>query len=91
MRHTLKKNSGKLAADGGCCRPHHLERVIAAQGHTVRSISPENIGRYRDADALTAASTRPTMHLVALKTEEQFGRQTAIHRGGNQVTVERTT
>ena len=51
--------------------------TLAAQGHTVRLMSPEYVQPYvksqktddRDAEAIAEAATRPTMHLVTLKSE----------------------
>jgi transposase len=63
-----------------CCGAHHLGRALAAQGHTIRLMSPEYVRPYvkaqknddRDAEAIAEAATRPTMRFVALKNEEQL-------------------
>jgi len=55
-----------------CCGAHHLGRVLASQGHTVRLMSPEYVRPYvkaqknddRDAEAIAEAATRPTMRLM---------------------------
>src|SRR5215218_6584724 len=60
-----------------CCGAHHLGRILRAQGHTVRLMSPEYVRPYvkaqknddRDAEAIAEAATRPTMRFVALKSE----------------------
>jgi transposase len=70
-----------------CCGAHHLGRQLAAQGHTVRLISPEYVRPYvkaqknddRDAEAIAEAATRPTMRFVEIKSEAQLDMQT-LHR-----------
>ena len=77
---------------------HHLGRILAAQGHTVRLISPEYVRPYvkaqkndnRDAEAIAEAATRPTMRFVALKSEEQLDMQ-SLHRARDRVVVESTS
>ena len=72
-----------LIAMEACCGAHHLGRILAAQGHTVRLMSPEYVRPYvkaqknddRDAEAIAEAATRPTMRFVALKSEEQLDMQ----------------
>jgi len=67
-----------------CCGAHHMGRALAAQGHTVRLMSPEYVRPYvkahknddRDAEAIAEAATRPTMRFVALKSEAQLDMQT---------------
>ena len=52
-----------------CCGAHHLGRLLLAQGHEVRLMSPEYVRPYvkaqknddRDAEAIAEAATRPTM------------------------------
>jgi len=49
-----------------CCGAHHLGRLLVAQGHTVRLMSPEYVRPYvkaqknddRDAEAIAEAATR---------------------------------
>lgn len=61
-----------------CCGAHHLGRLLAAQGHTVRLMAPEYVRPYvkaqkndeRDAEAIAEAATRPTMRFVELKSQE---------------------
>jgi transposase len=80
-----------------CCGAHHLGRTLAAQGHTVRLMSPEYVRPYvkaqknddRDAGAIAEAATRPTMRFVALKSEAQLDMQT-LHRVRDQLVGERT-
>jgi len=58
-----------------CCGAHHMGRTLAAQGHTIRLMSPEYVRPYvkaqkndnRDAEAIAEAATRPTMRFVELK------------------------
>lgn len=80
-----------------CCGAHHLGRILAAQGHTVRLMSPEYVRPYvkaqknddRDAEAIAEAATRPTMRFVELKSEEQLDMQT-LHRARDRLVGERT-
>ena len=56
-----------------CCGAHHMGRALAAQGHTVRLMSPEYVRPYvkahknddRDAEAIAEAATRPTIRRIA--------------------------
>src|SRR3712207_9155404 len=80
-----------------CCGAHHLGRILRAQGHQVRLMSPEYVRPYvkaqknddRDAEAIAEAATRPTMRFVELKSEEQLDRQ-ALHRARDRLVGERT-
>jgi transposase len=80
-----------------CCGAHHMGRALAAQGHTIRLMSPEYVRPYvkaqknddRDAEAIAEAATRPTMRFVALKAEAQLDMQT-LHRVRDQRFGERT-
>ena len=80
-----------------CCGAHHLARVVAAQGHEVRLMSPEYVRPYvkaqknddLDAEAIAEAATRPTMRFVTMKTEEQLDMQT-LHRVRDRLVGERT-
>jgi transposase len=80
-----------------CCGAHHLGRVLQAQGHQVRLMSPEYVRPYvksqknddRDAEAIAEAATRPTMRFVDLKTQEQLDMQT-LHRARDRLVGERT-
>jgi transposase len=90
-RETLASLAAKLpacvVAMEACCGAHHLGRLLAAQGHTIRLMSPEYVRPYvkaqknddRDAEAIAEAATRPTMRFVALKSEDQLDHQT-LHR-----------
>ena len=68
------KMPGCVVAMEACCGAHHLGRLLAAQGHKVRLMSPEYVRPYvkaqknddRDAEAIAEAATRPTMRFVAL-------------------------
>ena len=80
-----------------CCGAHHLGRLLRAQGHTVRLMSPEYVRPYvkaqknddRDAEAIAEAATRPTMRFVELKGEEALDMQT-LHRARERLVGERT-
>ena len=80
-----------------CCGAHHLARLLTAQGHEVRLMSPEYVRPYvkaqknddRDAEAIAEAATRPTMRFVSPKTEEQLDMQT-LHRARDRLIGERT-
>ena len=86
-----------IVAMEACCGAHHLGRMLAAQGHTVRLMPPEYVRPYvkaqknddRDAEAIAEAATRPTMRFVELKSEEQLDMQT-LHRVRDQLVGERT-
>jgi transposase len=102
QRKTIVSMATKLSpciiAMEACCGAHHLGRILAAQGHTVRLMSPEYVRPYvkaqknddRDAEAIAEAATRPTMRFVALKSEEQLDMQT-LHRARDRVVAERTS
>jgi transposase len=80
-----------------CCGAHHLGRILRAQGHEVRLMSPEYVRPYvksqknddHDAEAIAEAATRPTMRFVKLKNEEQLDMQT-LHRARDRLVGERT-
>src|SRR3954465_4112845 len=86
-----------VVAMEACCGAHHLGRVLASQGHTVRLMSPEYVRPYvkshkkddRDAEAIAEAATRPTMRFVELKSETQLDMQT-LHRARDRLVGERT-
>ncbi len=86
-----------VVAMEACCGAHHLGRLLAIQGHTVRLMSPEYVRPYvkaqknddRDAEAIAEAATRPTMRFVELKSEEQLDIQT-LHRARDRLVGERT-
>ena len=75
-----------------------MGRALAAQGHSVRLMSPEYVRPYvkaqknddRDAEAIAEAATRPTMRFVELKSEQQLDMQT-LHRVRDQLVGERTS
>jgi transposase len=91
------KLSPCIIAMEACCGAHHLGRVMQAQGHAVRLISPEYARPYvkeqknddRDAEGIAEAATRPTMRFVELKSEEQLDVQT-LHRARDRLVGERT-
>jgi transposase len=86
-----------MIAMEACCGAHHLGRLLAAQGHMVRLMSPEYVRPYvkaqknddRDAEAIAEAATRPTMRFVELKSPEQLDMQT-LHRARSRLVGERT-
>src|SRR5215210_4836636 len=100
-RESVVKFAASLApcvvAMEACCGAHHLGRILQAQGHTVRLMSPEYVRPYvkahknddRDAEAIAEAATRPTMRFVELKSEEQLDMQT-LHRARDRLVGERT-
>lgn len=100
-RMNVIKFAGGLApcvvAMEACCGAHHLGRLLRAQGHEVRLMSPEYVRPYvkaqknddRDAEAIAEAATRPTMRFVELKAEEQLDMQT-LHRVRDRLVGERT-
>ena len=81
-----------------CCGAHHLGRVLAAQGHTIKLMAPEYVRPYvkarkndeRDAEAIAEAATRPTMRFVELKSQEQLDIQ-SLHRVRSRLVGARTT
>jgi transposase len=87
-----------VVAMEACCGAHHLGRVLRAQGHEIRLMSPEYVRPYvksqknddRDAEAIAEAATRPTMRFVDLKSEKQLDMQT-LHRARDRLVGERTT
>jgi transposase len=91
------KLPGCIVAMEACCGAHHLGRLLAAQGHEVRLMSPEYVRPYvkaqknddRDAEAIAEAATRPTMRFVALKTEAQLDLQ-VLHRVRDRLVGQRT-
>src|SRR5687768_6141955 len=91
------KYPGCVVAMEACCGAHHIGRLLAAQGHEVRLMSPEYVRPYvkaqknddRDAEAIAEAATRPTMRFVALKTEAQLDVQ-ILHRVRSRLVAERT-
>lgn len=86
-----------IIAMEACCGAYHLGRLLKAQGHEVRLMSPEYVRPYvkaqknddRDAEAIAEAATRPTMRFVELKSEEQLDMQT-LHRTRDRLVGERT-
>lgn len=88
---------GCVVAMEACCGAHHLGRLLTAQGHEVKLMSPEYVRPYvkaqkndRDAEAIAEAATRPTMRFVALKSEAQLDVQT-LHRMRDRLVGQRTS
>src|SRR5215831_7691186 len=92
-----RQAAGLRGSDGGLLGAHYLGRQLAAQGHEVRLMSTEYVRPYvkaqknddRDAEAIAEAATRPTMRLVALKSEAQLDVQT-LHRVRDRLVGQRT-
>jgi len=92
------KLPGCVVAMEACCGAHHLGRLLVAQGHEVRLMSPEYVRPYvkaqknddRDAEAIAEAATRPTMRFVALKSEAQLDVQ-VLHRVRDRLVGQRTS
>jgi transposase len=92
------KLSPCVVAMEACCGAHHLGRILSAQGHTLRLMSPEYVRPYvkaqkndeRDAEAIAEAATRPTMRFVTLKSQKQLDMQT-LHRARDRMVRERTS
>src|SRR6478609_11053935 len=86
-----------IVAMEACCGAHHLGRLLTAQGHTVKLMSPEYVRPYvkaqknddRDAEGIAEAASRPTMLFVEMKTEAQLDMQT-LHRSRDRLVGERT-
>lgn len=86
-----------IVAMEACCGAHFLGRVLSAQGHTIRLMSPEYVKPYvkaqktddRDAEAIAEAATRPTMRFVSLKSEAQLDLQ-VLHRARERLVLART-
>jgi transposase len=87
-----------VVAMEACCGAHHLGRLLAAQGHTMKLMSPEYVRPYvkaqkndnRDAEAIAEAASRPTMRFVELKSQEQLDLQT-LHRVRSRLVAARRT
>ncbi|HUS97868.1 MAG TPA: IS110 family transposase [Hyphomicrobiaceae bacterium] len=102
QRQTIVNVTAKLpscvVAMEACCGAHHLGRLLSAQGHEIRLMSPEYVRPYvkaqknddRDAEAIAEAATRPTMRFVALKSDQQLDMQT-LHRARDRLVKERTS
>jgi transposase len=80
-----------------CCGAHHLGRILQAQGHEIRLMSPEYVRPYvkaqknddRDAEAIAEAASRPTMRFVELKSQAQLDIQ-SLHRVRSRLVGVRT-
>src|ERR1700739_4273649 len=91
------KLPGCVVAMEACCGAHHLGRLLGAEGHEVRLMSPEYVRPYvkaqkndeLDAEAIAEAATRPTMRFVDVKSQAQSDIQ-ALHRARERLVSERT-
>jgi transposase len=80
-----------------CGGSHYWARELAKQGHTVRLMAAQFVTPYRkrgkndinDAEAICEAVGRPSMHFVAVKTEEQQA-VLMVHRARALVVANRT-
>src|SRR5262245_34301772 len=80
-----------------CVGAHHLARKLIALGHDARLMPPKYVRPYakgqkndfNDAEAIAEAVQRPTMKLVAVKSEEQLDLQ-ALHRVREKLVSQRT-
>jgi transposase len=92
-----RQSPGCVVAMEACCGAHHLGRLLSAQGHEVRLMSPEYVRPYvkaqknddRDAEGIAEASLRPTMRFVPVKSEAQSDLQ-SLHRARERLVAERT-
>src|SRR6516165_5378496 len=86
-----------VVAMEACCGPYHLGRLLTAQGHTVKLMSPEYVrpcikaqkNDDRDAEGIAEAASRPTMRFVELKSQDQLDMQ-RLHRSRDRLVGERT-
>ena len=86
-----------VVAMEACCGAHHLGRLLAAQGHTLRLMPPEYVRPYvraqknddRDAEAIAEAASGPRMRFVEIKSAEQLDMPT-LHRARERLVGERT-
>jgi transposase len=82
--HICRQVASCVVAFEACCGAHQLGRLLATQGHEVRLMPPKHVrpcvkaqkNDDRDAEAMAAAATRPTMRFVTLKSEQQLDIQT---------------
>ena len=71
-----------VVAMEACASAHYWGREITALGHEVKLVPPVYVKPFvkrhkndaADAEAITEAAQRPTMHFVEIKTEEQQAR-----------------
>ena len=88
-----------IVAMEACGSAHYWGREIGRLGHEVRLVPPRYVKAYvkrhkndaKDAEAICEAASRPTMHFVAVKSEEsqagmmQFGVRDLLVRQRTQV------
>jgi transposase len=80
-----------------CAGAHYWARALRALGHDARIIAPRFVIPYRrkgkndgnDAEAICEAVSRPAMHFVPVKSDEQQA-ILCLHRIRQQVVAERT-
>ena len=86
----------KIAMEA-CSGSHYWGRKFRDYGHEVRLIAPQFVKPYvktnkndmKDAEAIAEAASRPTMHFVPLKSEEQQDIQ-SLHRIRERLVGNRT-
>ena len=80
-----------------CGGAHYWARCLREQGHEVKLMAPQFVKPYvksnkndrRDAEAIAAAMTRPSMRFVPVKDVAQQDMQ-ALHRGRERLVTART-
>ena len=80
-----------------CAGSHYWARELSKLGHTVKLMAAQFVIPYRkrgkndanDAEAICEAVSRPNMHFVAVKTEEQQA-VLMVHRARSLVMANRT-
>ena len=82
----LASQAGCTVAMEACTSAHYWGREIAALGHEVRLVPPVYAKPFvkrqndaADAEAITEAAQRPTMHFVAVKSEAQQAQAMLFH------------
>ena len=83
----LASQPGCTVAMEACASAHYWGREIAALGHEVRLVPPIYVKPFvkrhkndaADAEAITEAAQRPTMHFVEVKTEAQQAQGMLFH------------
>ncbi len=87
LQRFLASQPGCTVAMEACASAHYWGREIAALGHEVRLVPPIYVKPFvkrskndtADAEAITEAAQRPTMHFVAVKTEAQQAQAMLFH------------
>ncbi len=94
----FRKQPSALVGIEACCTAHHWARVLIALGHEVKLLPPRAVKAYvkpgkkndaADAAAICEAVTRPYIHAVPVKTEEQQA-VLVLHRTRRLLVEQRT-